>query len=779
MGIPLLAARKLAPLLIALAIGGASGCRDRQPKTAATPPTTRTASLSPEVAEDLDRVVEDAVKRGDVPGAVLVVGHSGGIVYQKAYGNRAVAPMPEPMTLDTVFDLASLTKPLATATSVLILADRGKIDLKAPVSRYLSGYAAGSKEDVTVEQLMLHVSGAIPDNAMTDYAGGAVSAIGKVLALKPTTQPGARFVYSDMNYVVLGELVKAVDGRSLDKFAAEEIYGPLRMTDASFLPDEPHKARAAPTEQRNGHWMRGEVHDPRSYALGGVAGHAGLFGTGSDVARFCRTVLGGGEIDGKRTLPEGVVRRMTTPIPLPHGDVRSLAFDCDTGYAVAPRGGRFARGSTFGHTGFTGTMFWLDPKNDAFVVLLTNSVHPDGKGNVRRLRYTASTLAAEGLLGAYPRQSVRNGIDVAKRDGFAALKGRRVGVVTNHTGLDHDGNRLIDLLAAAPDVKLVKIFSPEHGLQGVLDEKVGNSTDTKTGLPVVSLYGDNRRPTDAMLEGIDTLVFDIQDIGARFYTYISTLGLCMEEAAKHKIRFVVLDRPNPNGGVLTDGPIAEPKYFGFICYNALPVVHGMTIGELARYFNAEYKINCELQVISLQGWDRRTSFEATDLTWVNPSPNIRNPTEALVYLSVGLLEMSNVSVGRGTDAPFEQFGAPWVDGKVLADALNARRLPGLRFSPTSFTPTSSKFKDQACQGVRITVTNRSAVDPVRSGLVMAWVLRDRFGEKFEMPLVAKMLHNDVAMKTLTEAKDPDTVPAVWQADLSKFRAAREKYLLYP
>src|SRR4051794_900460 len=263
------------------------------------------------------------------------------------------------MTLVAASAPVSRPGPRPTATSVLILAERGKIDLKAPVSRYLSGYAAGGKEDVTVEQLMLHVSGAIPDNAITDYAAGPASAIAKALALKPATQPGARFVYSDVNYIVLGELVKAVDGRSLDQFTAEEIYKPLGMADTSFLPDEAHKARAAPTEQRNGHWMRGEVHDPRSYALGGVAGHAGLFGTGADIARFGRAVVGGGEIDGRRLLPEGVVRRMLTPIPLPHDDIRSLAFDCDTGYAVSPRGGRFARGSTFGHTGFTGTMFWL------------------------------------------------------------------------------------------------------------------------------------------------------------------------------------------------------------------------------------------------------------------------------------------------------------------------------------------------------------------------------------------------------------------------------------
>jgi uncharacterized protein YbbC (DUF1343 family) len=762
---PLMARGTSALILLLLA---ALGCRDLGATAPPVPaPSTRPAALDPAVAEDLDRVIEDAIRSGEVPGAVLVIGRGDGVVYEKAYGRRAVEPTPEPMTLDTVFDLASLTKPLATATSVLLLAERGKVDLRAPVARYLSGYAAGGKEGVTVEQLLLHTSGAIADNALRDYDGGAAAAMEKVFGLKPTAAPGGRFVYSDVGYIVLGELVKAVDGRPLDRFAAEEIYAPLGTADLSFRPPEDRMARYAPTEQRNGRWMRGEVHDPRAFALGGVAGHAGLFGTGADVARYCRMILRGGEVGGRRVL------RANTG-----GNLRSRAFDCDTGYSVAPRGARFARGSTFGHTGFTGTMFWLDPANDAFVVLLTNAVHPAGKGSVRRLRYAVSTLAAEGLLGPAPKQKVLNGIDVLKRDRFAALKGRRVGIVTNQTGVDRDGNRLVDLLAAAPGVTLVKIFSPEHGLQGVLDDKVGHSTDTATGLPVVSLYGETRRPTAEMLAGIDTLVFDIQDVGARFYTYISTMGLCMEEAAKHGIRFIVLDRPNPNGGMLVDGPLAEPKYFGFIAYNALPVAHGMTVGELARYFNAEYKINCALQVIPIDRWDRRTSFDATDLAWVNPSPNIRNPTQALLYLSVGLMEFSNVSVGRGTDGPFEQFGAPWVDGKVLADSLNARRLPGLRFAAVSFTPASSTFKGETCQGVRITATNRSAVDPVRSGLVMAWTLRDRFGEKYDLPKLAKLLGNDAALRALADAKDPDAVPAVWKADVEKFRAAREKYLLY-
>ena len=237
-------------------------------------------------------------------------------------------------------------------------------------------------------------------------------------------------------------------------------------------------------------------------------------------------------------------------------------------------------------------------------------------------------------------------------------------MITNQTGLTIDGRRTVDLLASAHNCKLVKIFSPEHGLFGKLDEKVGNTVEEKTGLPVLSLYGETRRPSAEMLEGIDTLVYDIQDVGARFYTYESTMGICMQEAAKHKLKFIVLDRPNPVTGTLVDGPIADPSHFGFTAFNAEPVAHGMTIGELAQMFNDAFDIHCDLTVIKMQGWQRSMWFDETNLTWVNPSPNMRNLTQALLYTGICLLEATNVSVGRGTDQPFELFGAPWINAPI-------------------------------------------------------------------------------------------------------------------
>ena len=752
---------------------------------------------------DAGRLIEEAIARGDVPGAVLLVGRGDEIVHHKAYGNRALKPEPAAMTPDTIFDLASLSKPVGCATSVMLLAERGKIDLKAKVSTYLPEFAANGKDVITVEQLLLHHGGLIPDNPLDDYKSGVDEAWRRVWALRPISTPGTKFAYTDVGYIVLGKLVEAVDGRPLDRFAREEIFGPLGMTNTSYMPPAEWNPRMAPTEQREGRWMVGEVHDPRAWALGGFAGHAGLFGTAADLSRYCRMILHGGTIEGRQILKPETVRLMTRPRALPDGTgCRTYGFDVDTGYSSC-RGERFEAGTTFGHTGFTGTMFWMDPKNGCYVILLTNSVHPEGKGKAVALRKQVSTAVAEALLGrlspaaaaAAPsvatagpstrpadrvnrRAAVQCGIDVLKADNFRPLEGKRVAVVTNHTGLDAEGNHLVDLLAAAKNVKLVKIFSPEHGLYGVLDEKVADATDPKTGLKVYSLYGEVRKPTAAMLEGVDVLVFDIQDAGARYYTYISTMGLCMEAAAQQKVKVMVLDRPNPVTGLLVDGPIADKSDLGFTAYGPLPVAHGMTVGELAKLFNREYGINCDLTVVPMRGWQRSMWWDETGRMWVNPSPNLRNPTQALLYLAIGQLEASNLSVGRGTDQPFETLGAPWIDGRKLATALNAADLSGLRFVPIAFTPKSSKFAGERCEGVYMIVTDRDAAEPVRAGPVIAWHLRRLFGDKYAIKGVNNLLKSDQTMEAITTTDDPERIPRLWADPLEQFKRVREKYLMY-
>lgn len=726
-----------------------------------------------------DKLIDEAIASGKCPGAVLLVGRGDGVIYCKAYGSRALERAKTPMTVDTIFDLASLTKPIATATSVMLLAERGKLDVHEPVVKYLAEFGQSGKQNITTEELLLHRGGLIPDDDISDYDSGPSEAWKKICALKCESPPGMRFAYSDVGYIVLGKLVQQVSGRPLNDFAREEIFEPLGMSETRFRPPPDVCERCAPTEQRNGHWMIGEVHDPRAYALGGVAGHAGLFGTADDLSRFCRMILHGGRLDGKRLFKESTFRRMTEPRRLPDGTgCRSYVFDIDTPYSGC-RGERFQAGTTFGHTGFTGTMFWIDPDDDCYVILLTNSVHPNGKGNVLALRHDVATVVAEALLGKrMPGDPIQCGIDVLERRQFEPLAGKRVALVTNHTGLDAAGNRTIDVLAAAKNLRLVELLSPEHGLYGLADEKVSDAIDPKTGLKVYSLYGATEKPTPQMLNDVDAIVYDIQDVGARFYTYTTTLGLCMQAAAERKIPLFLLDRPNPITGLIVDGPLADENDLGFTAFAPIPVSHGMTLGELARMFNHERHIDCDLAVVPMQDWRRWMWWDDTGRIWVNPSPNMRNPNQALLYPGVGLLEACNVSVGRGTDQPFETFGAPWIDGRAFARALNAADLPGLRFVPVVFTPASSKFAGKQCQGCFIEVIDRTAVEPVRSGLTIAWTLKHLFGDAFQIESVNKLLRNSRTMKLLMSADDPRKLPDSCQKPLRDFEQVRRAYLIY-
>ena len=398
------------------------------------------------------------------------------------------------------------------------------------------------------------------------------------------------------------------------------------------------------------------------------------------------------------------------------------------------------------------------------------------------LRLSVSLVLLAGMISSYvsaahPDSGVLCGIDVLARDGFKQLEGRRVGLITNPTGLDRFGQSTIELLHAASDVELVALFSPEHGLKGVLEARVADSTNPLTGLKVYSLYGETRRPTAEMLEGIDTLVFDIQDIGTRFYTYIATMGLAMEEAAKHNLRFVVLDRPNPITSVRVFGPLND-RDGAFTAYHRIPLVHGMTVGELAGMFNAERNIRANLQVIRAEGWRRGMWLDETLLTWVNPSPNMRSLTQATVYPAIGLIEGCKVSVGRGTDTPFELFGAPWIDGRKLAARLNQLNLDGIRFLPYRFVPNASKFKGEQCGGVQIVLTDRNAFDPLETGLSIVRELKDLFGDSFDVDNVDRLLFNKDVLESVKTSAGPTRYTPSWQSDLDQFMARRAKYLLY-
>ena len=729
---------------------------------------------------EIDRVVADGIKAGNLPGCVVKIGRQGKIVFSRAYGHRLIEPRRVAMTTDTLFDLASLTKPVATATSVMVLVGQGKVRLDDPVAKHVPEFAAAGKEKITVFQLLTHQGGLIPDNSLKEYADGPAKAWERILAAKPYVAPGSKFVYTDMGFIVLAELVRRVSGKDVHEFSQENTFRPLGMADTGYLPDARLRRRAAPTEKRNGRWMQGEVHDPRAHRLGGVAGHAGLFSTTTDLAVYAQMMLGGGEYAGVRVLDRKIVEQMTRSYQVP-GGLRGLGWDKRSGYS-SNRGGSFSP-RAFGHGGFTGTSTWIDPGLDLFVIFLSSRLYPDGKGAVNPIAGRIGTIAADSIQEAPPTNSpvssVLTGIDVLRRDGFRQLAGRRVGLITNQTGISRDGVSTVRLLDEAKNVRLVALFSPEHGLEGKLDTaNIPDGLDKVTRRPVYSLYGKTRTPTADALAGIDTLVFDIQDIGTRFYTYISTMGLAMRAAAEHKVRFVVLDRPNPIGGVEVAGPVLDAGREAFVGFHTLPVRHGMTAGELARMFNHEMKIGADLQVIRMEGWRRSELLDATGLIWVNPSPNMRSLSEALLYPGIGLLETTNLSVGRGTDTPFEVFGAPWLDGTHLARELNTAGLPGVRFVPIRFTPESSVFNGQPCNGVNVIVTDRKVFRPVAAGLAIACTLRRLYPKTWNAAKYDRLLRNRTALDALLAGKSAAEIEQGSQAGLEEFCRRRRQFLLY-
>jgi uncharacterized protein YbbC (DUF1343 family)/CubicO group peptidase (beta-lactamase class C family) len=804
---------------------------------AATLPAAAPAAvgMSAERLAQLDGVVAQSIERKETPGAVVLAARKGRVVWRKAYGARAVEPRREPMTADTIFDAASLTKVVATATSVMILVERGLVRLNDPVSRFIPELKDEGRERITVEHLLTHRSGYAPDFDLREQWTGTEEAIKRLQTERLRQAPGARFVYSDIGYIALGEIVRRASGTPLDEFARKNIFGPLGMRDTSFRPAATLRARIAPTERRRGQasylgsssdtlaateadrWLRGEVHDPTAFRMGGVAGHAGLFTTADDLAIYCQMILNGGEYGGRRVLSPLGVAAMTRPRAVAEdGAARGLGWDVASSFS-ANRGDLFTPGS-FGHTGFTGTSVWIDPATETFVVFLSNRVHPDGKGDVGALRGRVASVVASSVVATETERAraesarfasevlvslarvtaqatsataaalpppadaeVLTGIDVLARDNFKQLAGLRVGLVTNHTGRDRRGRQTIDVLREAPpaaNVKLVALFAPEHGIRGAADDKVSDARDEKTGLPVYSLYGESRRPKPEHLRDLDAVVFDIQDVGVRFYTYMATLLNVMEEAAKAGKPVFVLDRPNPLGGVEVEGPVADADKLSFVVYHTIPVSHGMTVGEMARLFNEERKLGCDLRIVEMQGWRRGMWLDATGLTWVNPSPNMRSLTQATLYPGVGLWETTNISVGRGTDTPFEVLGAPWIDGQRLAAHLNARGVAGVRFVPVRFTPAASVFKGEECGGINIIVTDRARFRPVAAGMEIAVALRKLFPADWKIDSSMRLLAHADTLERLKRGETAEEIARSWQPRLEEFRRARAKALIY-
>jgi uncharacterized protein YbbC (DUF1343 family)/CubicO group peptidase (beta-lactamase class C family) len=961
-------------------------CFTAQAQTPAVPPS-QPSTLNPAQTPDFSAAsaaINTAIAQKKLPGAVLVVGHGGKIVFEQAYGVRKYAGEPgvlpgpdgkpslaaEPMTEDTIFDMASLTKCLATATAIMQLYEAHKLDFDDPVVKYLPEFAANGKEHVTIRELLTHYSGLPPDVNLKDAWGLAApdkaEGIKRAMESPLTSVPGTHFEYSDVNYITLGVLVEKLSGEPLDVYAQQHIFAPLKMTNTRYLPfakacgeirhlgaatifdDGPEDIACdngtwsglawieptTPTQHDNegtaetnpdfDHLLRGTVHDPTTRRMGGVAGQAGVFSTAGDVARFAQALLD--RLAGRPSdfpVKRETLKLMTTPeqpktalasatIFTQDGQTttgiaqRGFGWDINSSYS-RPRGSVFPIGS-FGHTGFTGTSLWMDPSSDTYVVLLANSVHPRGASPISPLRGEVATQVAkalglespthgdeaamkeapahpfnddQGMISLVPpgpmatqdvhlestvqqpeRGHVLTGIDVLEATNFAALKEvsarhgghLRIGLLTNQTGLDAQGRRTIDVLrSAGSGIELTKLFSPEHGIFGAKDsENNGQEIDPATGLKVTSLYGpkdSDKRPKPEDLKNLDAIVIDLQDAGVRFYTYETVVGYFIDATncellRQHWFEIVVLDRPALIGGEAVQGPMSDtaPSY---INYSPEPVRNGMTLGELARFFSPWRRtFSCGLQtpmpvvtqdatagtttqpdgtapltrrqrdlekirtqralledgsapvtVVEMQGWMRDEFYDQTGLPWINPSPNLRNVQAATLYPGVGMLDFANISVGRGTAAPFEVFGAgttpatqtapavpAWFDGNAVAAYLTARKIPGVSFAATKFAVAEDAnhypYHGQTIEGVRLTVTDRTALDSPELGIEILSALHHLYPVQFKLDKAAALVANTETMAALARGDDPRTIAASWTSDLAAFKARREKVLLY-
>ncbi len=905
-----------AAVVLGLVVAGSAGARGQNTGVlrSAQNDNSKGGGATPETKYDFSAVsgaIETAIAAKKLPGAVLIVGHDGKVAFEKAYGVSKLAGEPdadgqpsaaEPMTVDTVFDMASLTKCLVTATAVMQLVEQGKVDVDAPVVTYLPEFAANGKEKVTVRELLTHYSGLPADVSLKDAWGLAApdKAEGIRRAMNSTLDsvPGTKFVYSDVNFITLGAIVEKLSGETLDVYAKKHIFDPLGMKSTFYLPlsdcrgqdqvdiakrnrlcdkgftnwnnwvddiaptahDDQGTAETNPGFDR---LLRGVVHDPTTRRMGGVAGHAGVFSTAGDVAIFAQALLDKLLRNaGPFPLTQASLQAMTRPEQPKTAMGGATVFTADgkatTGVAERgfgwdinsafsrPRGAVFPLGS-FGHTGFTGTSLWMDPKSDTYVVLLANAVHPRGNPPISPLRGEVATDVAKALgMGSDPTQgdgavmdgtpgngnprvdgkaveprapgSVRVGIDVLEADGFGVLKDMaerhggklRVGLLTNQTGADARGRRTIDVLrGVGGGVELVKLFSPEHGIFGAKDSTdIGPEVDAASGLKVTSLYGATdaaRRPKVEDLKALDAVVIDLQDAGVRFYTYETVVAYFLEAAAKEKVsghllEVVVLDRPDPIGGEAVQGETSDAEKNSYINYTRLPLRHGMTLGELAKYLadgpagyttpGSDTGVRAQLIVVPMKGWTRGEYFDQTGVKWVNPSPNLRSTEEEVLYPALGMMDSTNVSVGRGTATPFEVFGAGadagqagWFDGKAVAEYLTARKIPGVSFAPTTFAVAETVEKypghGQTIEGVKLTVTDRAALDSPELGVEILSALHHLYPAQFKLDKAKALVASADTMAEIARGDDPRSIAQGWSGAIEGFKKTRVKFLIYP
>ncbi|MBY4866540.1 exo-beta-N-acetylmuramidase NamZ domain-containing protein [Burkholderia anthina] len=755
-------------------------------------------TTAPQEAAAIGDAIAAEIADGHLAGAVVVTGDAGGVRVRVARGLRVTGEHAEPMTADTVFDLASLTKPVATAVAIMQLAQRGMLSLDGPAARYWPAFGAHGKGGITIRQLLAHVSGLPAGVSSSRALRSRAAVLADIVAMMPVASPGTRVRYSDVNYVALGEIVRRVSHRPLDAWCAEHVFGPLGMASTLFRPTGQLLARVAPTVVRDGRLLRGSVHDPVAAAMGGVAGNAGLFASADDLARFARMLLNGGALGPVRVLTTRSVAALETPATLDaEGDLHT------PGWAIGPplvaNRYRLPPVGALQHLGYTGTALWIDPATRRFAIVLTSRLYPDETGTAMPLRALVLGIVSSEAAPVTPSQiatrvpamapavaqaarlpasrgPVLAGIDVLAASGFAAVAGKRIALVTNRSGFDRLGRRTVDLLAQAPGARLVALFAPEHGLGTDVDETFGDTVDTTTGVVVHSLYSERRRIAPALLADADVLVIDLQDAGVRFFTYLATLGYALEAAAAAHLPVIVLDRPDPLGGDAFGGPVADAGPATFTGYYPLPLQPGMTLGELARLFNDRLHIGAALSVVPMANYVRAMRFDDTGLGWVPPSPNLRDGAALSRYPETGLIEGAAVSVGRGTATPFGVVGAPWIDARILADDLRAMRLHAT-FSPVRFVPAEGPYHGRLCEGVRIERLP-GATRPGEIGLALALVLHRRYPAQFRIDAIRASVGSREVADMLEAGRSLDDIERVVDAQDAVFTRERAAFLLY-
>ena len=715
----------------------------------------------------LQAALEKAVNDTNNPGAVACVGNRETNVLLSAYGLRQTTPEQKPAEVDTLYDLASLTKVAAATTAFLLLWEDGLVDPDFPVTEIIPIEAY---ERLTFRHLLTHSGGLVSFRPYYRDASDMTEMLAMFAELGINGPPGVRRTYSDVGFMLLGHAVELAAQDTLDNFCRERIYEPLGMDRTGFNPSEELAATAAATEDCGwrGRIMAGEVHDENAYAVGGVSGHAGLFSTAGDMARYCRGMLNG------QILREETIREMIRPGQLPFHPWQGLGWQINPWSDTAQ--GFLPSRTAFGHSGFTGTSLWLDWDSGNFAILLGNTCHTSrGNSRNRQFRQTFHQAVARNL---YLRNSATHvGLDRVLRNGFSPLKQGPFALLTNHGAVDHMNRHILDLIAFDPSLELTRLFSPEHGIRGHAEAGEHVGSEEWRGVPVVSLYGQRREPTLEELRDIDLFVVDLPDIGSRYYTYIATMKNCMAVCAEAGVPVLVLDRPNPVGGAILEGPIAEDTRSLVSCA-AIPIRHGMTMGEVALYFRDHELDNApEVSVLSLDNWHRDLYYEELSLPWVTPSPNIPEPDTTLLYVGTCLFEGVNINEGRGTRTPFHIIGAPWLDPDAVLAELTPGETVGCRLAPADYTPqsipgmaTNPEYLDQPCKGIWFEVEDKRLFRPLTTTLAIIQAIRRRHPDEFEWKPMFNTLAGGPRLRRLME--DGATaldLAAAFEPELEAFR----------